>query len=57
MLREKEVLEMKVSNLEHDLRVTSSDATKSKAQVADSEVRVKVQHETIVALQTQVRAE
>ncbi|GIL65879.1 hypothetical protein Vafri_19521 [Volvox africanus] len=55
MLREKEVLEMKVANLEHDLRVSQSDATKSKASAQDSEVKLKMQHETIVGLQAQAK--
>ncbi|GLI60595.1 hypothetical protein VaNZ11_002742 [Volvox africanus] len=55
MLREKEVLEMKVANLEHDLRVSHSDATKSKAAAQDSEVKLKMQHETIVGLQAQAK--
>ncbi|GIL91134.1 hypothetical protein Vretifemale_18794 [Volvox reticuliferus] len=55
MLREKEILEMKVANLEHDLRVSHSDATKSKAAAQDSEVKLKMQHETILGLQAQAK--
>lgn len=56
MIREKEVLDMRVATLETDLRAVQSDALKQRAAAVDSEARIKVQHETIMALQAQVRA-
>ncbi|GFR39671.1 hypothetical protein Agub_g142 [Astrephomene gubernaculifera] len=55
MLREKEISDMRVATLEHDLRAAQSDVLKSRASAVDSEARIKVQHETIVALQAQAR--
>eukprot|EP00198_Chlamydomonas_reinhardtii_P000344 XP_001689679.1 predicted protein [Chlamydomonas reinhardtii] len=55
MIREKEVLDMRVATLETDLRAVQSDALKQRAAAVDSEARIKVQHETIMALQAQVK--
>ncbi|KAG2448505.1 hypothetical protein HYH02_006396 [Chlamydomonas schloesseri] len=55
MIRDKEVLDMRVAALEADLRAVQSDALKQRAAAVDSEARIKVQHETIMALQAQVK--
>ncbi|KAG2444934.1 hypothetical protein HXX76_001670 [Chlamydomonas incerta] len=55
MIRDKEILDMRVSTLETDLRAVQSDALKQRAAAVDSEARIKVQHETIMALQAQVK--
>ncbi len=55
MLREKEVSDMRVSTLEHELRAVQGEALKYKAVAMDCDARVKVQHETITALKAQVR--
>ncbi len=55
MLREKEVSDMRLSTLEHELRAAQGEALKYKAVAMDCDARVKVQHETITALKAQVR--
>ncbi|KAG2495568.1 hypothetical protein HYH03_006168 [Edaphochlamys debaryana] len=55
MIKEKEVVDMRLAALEHDLRHSQAEALKYRAAVVDTEARIKVQHETIMQLQAQIK--